>query len=276
MLSYMKKVVLMLSLTLLGIGACYGQLNSYKYIVVPAKFQDFKNENQFRTSTLVKYLFDNEGFNVVYDNKLPVELEENPCLGARVELINQSGLFQTRTKLALKDCHGVQVMISQEGRTKTKDLEMAYREAISESFGSFRGLNYKYEPVKEEETKTTEPITVSFKNDIKSLENESKAEISIEKEKTVSEPAEKLDALDEPNRISVNEKDILYAQPVDGGYQLVDATPKVVYILKSTSAPDVFLVNKDGKNGVVYKNEDKWFIEMDEKGGKSKELNIKF
>lgn len=272
----MKKFVLMMSLALLASAVGYGQLNSYKYIVVPAKFQDFKNENQFRTSTLVKYLFDNEGFNVVYDNNLPEELEENPCLGAKVALVNESGLFQTRTKLALKDCHGVLIMMSQEGRTKTKDLELAYREAISESFGSFRGLNYRYEPAKKEETKTTEPITVSFKNDIKSLDNESQEVANKEEGKTSSGPAEKFNVADEPDPNAVKEKSILYAQPVDGGYQLVDTTPKVVYTLKSTSVPDVFLVNKDGSTGVLYKNEDKWFIEMDEKGGKAKELNIKF
>lgn len=253
--------------------ACYGQLNNYKYIIVPAKFKDFKNENQFRTSTLVKYLFSNEGFNVVYDNKLPTELEENPCLGAKVALINESSLFQTKTRLSLTDCHGVLLMMSQEGRTKTKDFEQAYREAISESFGSFRGLNYKYEPPKEE-SKTAEPITVSFENDVKSLESVSETKISTEEVKTVADPIEKLDVQAEPNL--PNERGTLYAQPVDGGYQLVDTTPKVIYVLKETSSPDVFLVNKDGKNGVVYKNEEKWFIEMDEKGAKAKELNIKF
>ena len=71
-------------------------------------------------------------------------------------------------------------------------------------------------------------------------------------------------------------KNVLYAQAIEGGYQLVNSTPEIVYVLKSTSAPDVFIVNKDGKNGVVYKNEGKWFIEMDEKRSKAKELNIKF
>lgn len=264
----------MFSFALLGCTVCYGQLNSYKYIVVPAKFKDFKNENQFRTSTLVKYLFTNEGFNVVYDNNLPAELEEDPCLGVKVELMNESGLLRTRTRLALRDCHGVAVMTSQEGITKTKDLEQAYREAISESFGSFRGLNYTYEPA-DEEVKTAEPITVSFKNDIKSLESEAETAI-VKEDRAVSETAETLETPVQPAPPSVGEKGILYAQPVDGGYQLVDTTPKVVYTLKSTSAPDVFLVNKDGKSGVIYKNEDKWFIEMDEKGGKAVELNIKF
>ena len=268
----------MISIVLMGYGWGYGQLNNYKYIVVPSKFRDFKNPNQFRTSTLVKYLFTNEGFNVVYDSNLPEELEKDPCLGARVRLMDESGLFITKTRLELADCYGVLIMISQEGRTKTKDLEQAYREAISESFGSFRGLNYQYEPAEKDEEKTAEPITVSFKNDIKSLEEEPEVEVNAttKEMKVASDASQETDKATLEELPSITEKGVLYAQPVDGGYQLVDTTPKVVYVLKSTSAPDVFLVNKDGKNGVIFKNDGKWFIELDQKGSKAKELNIKF
>ncbi len=262
-------------LSFLGYATGYGQLNSYKYVIVPIRFQDFKNDNQFRTSTLVKYLFTNEGFNTVYSNNLPDELRKDPCLGLRAELIDKSSLFLTKTQISLTDCNGVVVLTSQDGRSKSKDYEQSYREAISEAFGSYRGLNYKYKPV-EEEAETAKPITVSFKNDIKSLESETQKEVGPKEGNTISEPDKKLDIPVQPGLPLSKEKGVLYAQPVDGGYQLVDTTPKVVYLLKSTSSPDVFLVNKDGKNGVIFKNDDKWFIEMDEKGGKAKELNIKF
>lgn len=272
----MKKLILVISITICCSVIGYGQLNDYKYIVVPAKFLSFKNENQFRTSTLIKYLFTNEGFNTVYSNNMPDDLKENPCLGLRVELIDESNLFATKTRLSLVDCNNVQLMMSQDGRTKTKEFEQAYREAISESFGSFRGLNYAYEPGDKKEQKKAEPITVSFKNDVKSLEENPKSapEKSIGQIASQKPSNEKVTPILE---VPVSkEKGILYAQPIDGGYQLVDTTPKVVYVLRSTSAPDVFLVNKEGKSGVVFKNDDKWFIEMDEKGGKAKELNIKF
>jgi len=270
----MGRLLLLVMFILLGHYMGYAQLNGYKYIIVPAKFRDFKNDNQFRTSTLVKYLFVNEGFNAVYSNDLPDDLKDNLCLGVRVELIDESTLFATKTRLSLNDCNGVLVMMSQDGRSKTKEFEQAYREAISESFGSFRGLNYQYEP--NDEGKTSEPITVSFKNDVKTLEDEVKTEI----DNTAVEPVEKIDdeaPMVKTNPASVSDgENVLYAQAIEGGYQLVNSTPEIVYILKSTSAPDVFIVNKDGKNGVIYKNDSKWFIEMDEKRSKPKELNIKF
>jgi hypothetical protein len=242
------------------------QLNNYKYIIVPTKFDNFKKPNQFRTSTLIKYLFSNEGFNTVYSDTMPDDLADAQCSGVKVKLIDDSGLLATKTKLALIDCNGAQIMISHEGKSKIKDLEQAYREAISESFGSFRGLDYKYE--EKEEMKNTEAITVSFKNDVKSLKEEPKP-AAKHKEVLVHS---------KPNISSANREQngVLYAQPIEGGYQLVDATPKVVHILKNTSMPDVFLVSKNGKSGIVYKDGGKWFIEMDDNTAKAKELKIKF
>jgi len=272
----MGKFIFNMVFALLGYVFCYGQLNSYKYIIVPAKFQDFKKENQFRTSTLVKYLFTNEGFNTVYGNNLPEELEKNPCLGVAVELDDTSNLFNIKTRLSLRDCSGKLVMTSQEGKTKTKEFEQAYREAISEAFGTFRGLEYNYVP--DEETDSSKPVTISFKNDIMSTDSGSKSkkedqEMVVTSLDTVKED---LDVISKENLPAVMEKGVLYALPIEGGYQLVDDSPKVVYKLKSTSAPDVFIVSREDKNGVIFKNEGKWFIEMNDKGGKTKELNIKF
>lgn len=287
----MKKFYVLVIVMLLVHSNSFGQLNEYKYLIVPTRFDSFKNENQFRTSTFVKYLFTNEGFNVVYENMLPEELKEDRCLGLRVNLINESSLFATKTRLALVDCSGVQIIVSQNGRSKTKEFEQAYREAISESFGTFRGMVYNYEP-REEKVEKSETITLNFRNDVKSLDENSQAENLQNSQKeqipkqsatnprddvTISEKTVTDSGESQGKIISkFNEKGVLYAQPIEGGYQLVDTSPKVVYVLKATSAPDVFLVAKDGKNGVVFKNDDKWFIEMDEKGGKAKELNIKF
>ena len=261
----MKKIVLLLCIALGSSTISFGQLNNYKYVVVPTRFQVFNEDNKFRTSTFIKYLFNSEGFSAVYGDNLPEDLLKNRCLGVNVQLIDDSSLFVTKTQIRLTYCNGFLVLMSQEGRSKIKDYEQAYREAISESFGSFRGLNYSYKPA-EQKVNATESVTISFKNDVKSLESESQAKTNKEAIETRAAAAIQ----------SSPALEVLYAQPINGGYQLVDTKPQVVYLLKSTSRPDVFLVNKDGKNGVVFKNEGKWFIEMDEQGGKTQEINIKF
>ena len=272
----MKKVLVFLLVSLGVVSLCLGQLNDYKYLIVPKKFDAFKKENQFQTSTLVKYMLTNEGFNVVYDDDFPVDLAANRCLGLMVDIIDDSSLFTTKTKLLLKDCNGATIFETQEGSTKTKEYKQAYKEAISEAIGSLRGLNYKYEPKQNQGTASaSETITLNFKNDVKSLEPKRDTTSTIKQSQEITPQADTTAVLP-PEEVESGSKDMLYAQPIEGGYQLVDTSPKVVYVLKSTSAPDVFLVNKDGKNGVVFKNEGKWFIEMDEKGSRAKELNIKF
>ena len=272
----MKKTLVLLGLVLVGHLFGYGQLNKYKYIVVPTKFDVFKKENQFQTSTLIKYLLTNEGYNAVYNNALPIDLMGNPCLALRTNLVDNSSLFSTKVKLSLVDCNGVVIFETQEGSTRVKEYKQAYKEAISEAFGSLRGLNYTYEP--KENEKASETVTISFENDIRSLEGDSNNNASGVAEKKESDPSK--EQMVRPQIQELKEgssgKDVLYAQPIEGGYQLVDATPKIVYVLKATSAPDIFLITKDGKNGVIFKDEGKWYVEMDEKGSKAKELNIKF
>ncbi|MGB5369855.1 MAG: hypothetical protein WBN18_05450 [Flavobacteriaceae bacterium] len=156
------------TIVMVGIFAsqAYAQLDDYKYIVVPKKFNIFSEVNQHQTSTLVKYLFTKKGFTTVYDDEYPDDLNSNRCLGLYVSLGDESTMFMTKTFLILKDCKGREVFMTQEGRSKKKEYKAAYHEAISEAFKSFDTLYYAYSGKGE----SPEPVTLNFKNDVKSLE----------------------------------------------------------------------------------------------------------
>ena len=277
-------------------GSMKGQLNDYKYIIVPKKFDAFKIENRHQTSTMVKHFFAQNGFNAVYDDALPDDLANNRCLGLVVNLLDGSSLFTTKTTILLKDCQGNEVFRTIEGRSRSKEYRIAYKEAIENSFDSFRGMEYVYTSKKEViENKQEAPITVSFKNDIKSLENKPDSAV-VEQEATPENQSYKdrtpkpstmikADKAEEKTPGAVPAKTVsetpnsklLYAQPIDNGYQLVDSTPKVIMKLQKTSVDNIFLVDYDGKNGVVFKKGDKWLLEYSENGKtKLEELNIKF
>ena len=67
----------------------------------------------------------------------------------------------------------------------------------------------------------------------------------------------------------------LYAQPIPNGFQLVNTTPEVVYVLLKTGVKDIFLL-KD-KMGIVYKSAEKWFVEFYQNEMLvTKELKVKF
>jgi len=168
-------------------GKAQFNLNEYKYVVIPKRFSDFKEVNEHRTSTLLKYLFTQKGFITVYDDNLPDELYQNRCLGLFADLADDSSMFTTKTAIVLNDCDGKEIMLSQEGKSKKKDFEDGYNEAISAAFKSFSKLSYSYEPKMQE--KEEKPVTISFDNDVKTLDE--KPENSVKQNPIIVQKASK-------------------------------------------------------------------------------------
>ena len=267
------------------------QLNDYKYIVVPKQFETFSKQNQFQTSTLLKYLFSNNGYTAIYDDVFPEDLLDNGCLALKVDLKNNPSLLATKMNIVLKDCNGVVVFTSAEGRTKEKDYKTAYNNVIRKAFKSFENLNYEYTP---KEEVAEEPIVVSFKNDVKSLEKETidkstaiKEEVIVNTKKGEEQSKERVTSTEvispkmeekvQEKNTSKDALDLLYAQPTENGFQLVDSTPKILFVLIETSVENVFLATHGDKNGVVINKNGNWFFEYKEEGEKKlKALNIKF
>lgn len=279
------------------------QFNDFKYVVVPVKYDAFKNQNQFKTSTITKYLLVKKGLNVVYSDDLPEDLKKNGCLGLNVDLKDLSTMFTTKAMLVFTDCDGIEVYRTKEGRSKEKNFELSYKQAIEKAIESMEMLNYSYDQeqigesvIKSTETQSDsvqkdyqkskgEAVIVNMSNDLKKLRPDEKKEYVIEKEATTDRQIHKAIAIKESNLVKktvstpkASEIQMLYAQATDTGYQLVDTTPKVVYNLTSTSLDDTYLVEgiDDGK-GLLHKKEGKWLLEYNSKNGKTiRELNIKF
>lgn len=123
-------------------------LNSYKYIIVPEKFDLFEEKNKHQLNGLTEFLFEKYGFTAIMEGEdLPVDLANNPCSALRVDLNSDSGRFSFVTKviLVLKDCHQEIVFKSNEGRSKLKSYKFAYQEALRKAFLSVEALDYSYE-----------------------------------------------------------------------------------------------------------------------------------
>ena len=279
----MKHKVLYILLFAMGLNTVVNaQLNDYKYIIVPKKFDAFKSVNEYQTSTLVKYYFEENGFNALYDDALPVDLAGNRCLGLLANLEDGSNMFTTKVTITLKDCNNVEVFRSVEGISKIKEYDKAYKDAIQKAFVSFAGMDYNYVS-QEQEQKESATVTLNFKDDVKSVQENSKEHI-IEQKATTEEQVYKAVEPKPSSIVRVVEKqwselptEVLYAQPTDFGYQLVDSTPKVVLKLQETSMNNVFMTDFNGNNAVVFQKDGKWLLEYSENGEKvQKELDIKF
>ncbi|MEH6678949.1 MAG: hypothetical protein V7724_00305 [Sediminicola sp.] len=268
----MKTPLLFLFLFCTILGHSQSDINNYKYIIVPKKFADFKNENQYQTSTLVKYLFVQNGFNAVYDDALPQELNANRCLGLNVSLRDASNLFTTKTLLVLKNCQNQEIFVTQEGISKEKEYKSAYTETIKEAFASIEGLNYTYSPSENAPTANVatnvDTPAASIKEEVRgggaAAVHETKTDLPSQTAGDVEEATPSLSGT-------------LYAQELANGYQLVDSTPKIVVQMTKTALPDVYIAQSGGRDGMVYKKEGKWYFEYSQEGNTlTEELNIKF
>ncbi|WP_400072225.1 hypothetical protein [Zobellia russellii] len=272
------------------IGMAQEQLNDYKYIIVPKKFDGFKKVNQYQTSTLVKFLFTEEGFQTVYEDELPNELNNNRCLGLTANLIDDSSMFTTKAGVVLENCNGQEVFATPVGKSKEKDYKLAYGEALRNAFKAFNTISYKYNGKADK----TEPVTVSMKNDVKQIEEktsyEPKNKQPMVQQVATRENQSYKDNRPQPSHVKksvqapsvaikaeVSAMGTLYAQEIANGFQLVDSTPKIQLKIFKSSLPDYFLAEGEGKNGVVFQQNGKWYFEQYVDGAlKTEELTIKF
>ncbi len=269
----MKNLLLALFLTGSFFGSAQADLNKYKYVIVPVKFNDFKHENQYKTSTLVKYLFEKKGFNPVYDNALPPDLSQNRCLGLLVNLKDDSNMFTTKVTIVLKDCNNKEVFVTQEGISKIKEFDAAYSEAIREAMSSFDGIDYHYEPSGNLPAIASGSVEASPRKGNPSALNEPAVEQSATPEQ---QSYKDMTPVPMPSKVKNSDK-VLYAQEIPNGYQLVDKTPKVVLKLLKSSVPNVYTATGEDRNGMVYNRDGKWFFEYYVDGKLTvEELDIKF
>lgn len=269
----MKNIFSCLFLVFVFSYGLQAQLNDYKYIIVPKIFKGFKAENQYKTSTLIKHLFTKKGFETYYEDDLPSELNSNRCLGLMVQLNHKTSMFATKASITLEDCNSKKIYTSLEGNSKEKDYTLSYKEAIEMTFASINALAYTYNPVKNKsitadvaipkaEEKSALPVNMGEQTPIPVQEN-------LEQSEMVANPVAvaavvETTAVETPTVSAIaakSESNVLYAQQIPNGYQLVDSTPTIRLKIYSTSMPEVYIgINEEG-NGIVYKRGSQWYFE---------------
>ena len=146
----MNNKVISLLVLFMYITASFSQneLNLYKYIIVPKKYNFLKGEeDKYQLNSLTEFLFDKNGFNTLFqDEEFPQDLLLNTCLGLIVNVTEDNKLFTTRLKIELSDCYNKIVYTSVEGVTREKEFNKAYQEALRAAFVSFEAMNYEFDP----------------------------------------------------------------------------------------------------------------------------------
>jgi hypothetical protein len=233
-------------------GHSQNTINSYKYVIVPQKFDFFKDDDEYGLNTTTKSLLEQKGFVVFWSNEnLPPTLAANRCIALIAQVTQRKAIFSTNLTLLLKDCSGNIIFKSKEGKSREKEYNVAYDEALRDAFSSLNNVPYKYDS----------SITIQ-QAQILSITSTTSPQVPVSAQHAV-----------------VDISGTLYAQVTPNGYQLIDMTLKKVLTLLKTSVQDCFLAETGAgaSNGIVFKKNGEWFFEYYKDGTLvSQKLEIKF
>jgi hypothetical protein len=149
-------------------------------------------------------------------------------------------MFTTKLNVVLRDCTNKVLYTSPEATSRDKDNKVAFPKALREAFFHLGSLNYKYNggPA----PSASKPVATES--------------ISVE---------------------NASPNDQLFAQPLDNGYQIVDSSPKIVLLLKNTSAEGVFIAERADAKGIVFNKQGRWYFEYYSNGKLvTEQMKIKF
>lgn len=246
----MRKIFLLMVCLFTAIAGLAQNINNYKYIIIPERFEFQRETGEYNLNELTKMMFEKKGLTAYYaKDKLPEELAFDKCKAAYADVILESSFLTTGLTITVKDCWGKELFTSVQGVSKEKELKRAYYQALREASRSLDELNYTYK----------EPGSITLAKPVTKTE-----EVTVYVSSDTDTNA-KGDAV------------MLFAQPIANGYQLVDSAPKVILKIYKTSQPDFFIADMGGRNGVVFKKGTQWLFEYYEKEKlMSEPLSIKF
>ena len=235
----MNNKLMMLLLLVVSYGFSQS-VNDYKAVVIPMKYDFLKTENQYRLQTITKMNLQKAGFQAFYATEtIPAEITDR-CSLLYVDVKKESAFLVSKLFIVLKDCYGAIVFQSAIGKSREKEFETAYADALNQAFISVYALNYKYNGNSNFSPKSgVIPPAVS---EIVPL--------------VVVPPLPSKEQYDE-----IKISGLLYAQSTSYGYQLIDSEPKVIMKVYKTSNPASYMAKKGEVQGALVSKDNQWFFE---------------
>jgi hypothetical protein len=250
-------------------------VNDYKAVIIPMKYDFLKTDNQYRLQTITKLDLQKAGFQAFYANEtLPGEFTDR-CSMLYVDVKKENAFLITKLYVTLKDCYGSIVFQSAIGKSREKEFETAYADALNDAFISVNALNYKYNGNTNFSPKSGIVAQSAPVMPVPTVATPAVAAVAIP---AVAVPV--VAANNEANEPKISESksaNLLYAQPTSYGYQLIDSEPKVVMKVYKTSNPASYMATKGSVQGVLVSKDNQWFFEYYQ-GDKliSEKVEVKF
>ena len=265
----MKKILFILTFIIGTISSFAQDLDQYKYIIIPEKFEFSKEENQYQLNALTKFLFEKYGFETLMKSEQkPLDLQKNYCLGLTASVKDNSGLFVTKLVVQLEDCRGNIVFESKEGRSRIKEFKDAHHEALRDAFSAIKELNYEYDPSEVSAptaSETKEAPQAVEKAEVAQTEPETEpVKTSEEIETPTTAPAEVV--VENPMAKNASAKELNFEK--DGiNYSLEKSDSGYSFYQENSEEPFAVLAKSGGQNSFIYKSLTRQGVAYFDEGG---------
>lgn len=210
------------------------QMNAYKHVIVPSQFEFQKTANQHGINMLLKYKFQQLGFETYLDSEvIPKELKTNTCFYLTPKLKHKSTAFYTKISVEISNCDGKILFTTQEGKSNSKSYKISNNVALRQALESFKDYRLNYQPIHKEE------VVISNK------------QAPLEESNQVADTK----FLYNTEFVSfVNDNELFYAEIKN------NKSSKIIGTLSQSSKRGVFHVQLESKKGLGYYDETGSFI----------------
>lgn len=101
-------------------------------IIISSKYEFQKEKNAYNINNMLKAILVSNNYEVYFDDAvLPLEIAQNRCNALTGILVDNSNMFLTKLKFQIKDCQNNLVFETAEVKSKNKDIQTGYIEAVS-------------------------------------------------------------------------------------------------------------------------------------------------
>jgi hypothetical protein len=273
---YMKKNILILLLLFANFGFAQS-INDYKGVIIPLKYDFQKTDNQYRLQTITKMNLQKAHFQAFYATEtIPGDITDR-CSLLYINVEKDNAFLVTKLFITFKDCYGTEVYKSPIGKSREKEFEAAYADALNLAFDNVYGLNYAYNGNTNFSPKgglTAQSVPVMAAPAIPAPTSAVPSVTMLPAAAAVAIPvttpapaAVAVPVVAVPTTtaatttIDKKSSGLLYAQPTSYGYQLIDSEPKVVMKVYKTSNANSYMAKKGDIQGALVSKGNEWFFE---------------
>lgn len=135
-------------------------------IIISSKYDFQKEKNAYNINNMLKSILLSNNYEVYFDDEvLPIEIAENRCTLLTGILVDKSNMFLTKMQFQIKDCQNKIVFETAEVKSKEKDIQAGYVEAVRLLSPELK--KYKVELLQKKEVATQKPSEITTNTNIK-------------------------------------------------------------------------------------------------------------